>query len=279
MKMKFRERIPIVIFLITLLVSQGCQKVINVDLNDAEPKIVIEGLVTDKPGPYTVKISKSGSYFSDSILPVVSGASVVIADDAGIIDTLTEVTPGVYLTSLTRGFPGRTYTLTVISEGQEYTGSSEMSSHVRIDSLMLMRAQSETHYLTGDAEDNLEIHCFFKDPDEKNYYRIKIFENDSIDPQSYKLYDDQYTNGEETELRIEYASEGNTYRVQLLSIDKPTYDYYNALGDLLYINPLFGSTPANPDNNLSNGALGYFGTCAISTKIIVIPPGITKSLK
>jgi hypothetical protein len=274
MKVNFKESFSFVILVLIVFISQACQKVINVDLNDAEPRIVIEGLITDKPGPYKVLVSKSASYFNDTILPPVSGASVVITDDAGITDTLFEVTPGVYLTSLTRGFPGRTYTLTVVSEGREYSGSSKMSNHVRIDSLMVMRAQSDAHFYADDSEDNLEIHCFFKDPKEKNYYRIKIFENDSTDAKRYRLFDDQYTNGEETELRIAYASAGNTYRVQLLSIDKQTYDYYNMLGDLLYMNPLFGSTPANPDNNLSNGALGYFGTCAISTKILVIPPGI-----
>ena len=68
----------------------GCQKVINVDLNEAAPRIVIEGVITDRRGPYTVKISKSGSYFNQPVLPPVSGAQVTISDNSGTIDTLKE---------------------------------------------------------------------------------------------------------------------------------------------------------------------------------------------
>jgi hypothetical protein len=48
----------IVLLLVTIIVFSGCQKVINVDLNEAAPRIVIEGLINDRPGPYTVTISK-----------------------------------------------------------------------------------------------------------------------------------------------------------------------------------------------------------------------------
>jgi hypothetical protein len=116
----------------------------------------------------------------------------------------------------------------------------------------------------------VEIHCFFKDPLEKNFYRIKVFKNDSINTENYRLFDDQYTNGEHTEIRVAFASEPANYRVELISLDKSTYGYYRTLEDLLNTNPFFGSTPANPDTNLSNGALGYFGACAISTKTIVV---------
>ena len=36
----------IILSLMTILVFSGCQKVINVDLNEAAPRIVIEGLIT-----------------------------------------------------------------------------------------------------------------------------------------------------------------------------------------------------------------------------------------
>ena len=122
--------------------------------------------------------------------------------------------------------------------------------------------QNEIHY---------EIHCFFKDPPEKNFYRIKVFKNDSINTENYRLYDDQYTNGEETELRVvdKWRQATLTGLSFYRSIDK-TYGYYRTLEDLLFTNPFFGSTPANPNNNLSNGALGYFGAYAVSSKNIII---------
>jgi hypothetical protein len=275
------DALGIILSLLTILVFPGCQKVINVDLNDAAPHIVIEGLIYDIRGPYTVTISKSGSYFNQPVLEKVIGAQAIITDSKGITDTLRERAPGVYITSRTRGVPGRTYTLKVISEDQEYSGSSTIFSHVNIDSLVLVKSQFQRFDFDEKPRNNIhmEIHCFFRDPEEKNFYRIKVFKNDSINTENYRLYDDQYTNGQETELRVANATAGDTFGIELQSLDKQTYGYYRTLADLLYTNPFFGSTPANPNNNLSNGALGYFGACAVSSKIIIITDSLIKSVK
>ena len=69
----------------------GCQKVVSIDLNNANPRLVIEGIVTDQPGQYSVKLSMSGDYFAPSIyFPPVSNALIVLADNFGQTDTLKE---------------------------------------------------------------------------------------------------------------------------------------------------------------------------------------------
>jgi hypothetical protein len=280
-KIIYKDLIRIFVSILPLIVFSGCQKVINVDLNNAAPRIVIEGLVSDRRGPYVITITKSGSYFNQPVLPAVSGAKVTITDNAGVSDTLRETDPGIYLTSKTRGIAGRTYTLKVLSENIEYQGTSTMSEHVDIDSLTLVRSDFQRIDFGGNNPNRIryEIHCFFSDPPQKNFYRFKVFKNDSINTQSYRLYDDQYTNGEETELRVSGAEAGSTYRIELQSIDQATYGYYRTLADLIFSNPLFGSTPANPNTNLSNGSLGYFGTAAVSTKTIVITDSLISSVK
>jgi hypothetical protein len=280
-KIRPENALHIILLLISFLVFPGCQKVINVDLNQATPRIVIEGLINDRRGPYSVTISKSGSYFNQPALPFVSGASIIITDNTGLNDTLKEVAAGIYITLKTRGLPGRTYTLKVISDNVEYTGTTTMPSHVNIDSLTLVKRDSPRFDFGGNPRNDthFDIHCFFKDPEEKNFYRIKVFKNDSTNTESYRLYDDQYTNASETELRVANATAGDTFRIELLSIDKQTYGYYRTLEDLLFTNPFFGSTPANPNNNLNNGALGYFGACAVSSKTIIITDSLIKSVK
>jgi hypothetical protein len=150
---------------------------------------------------------------------------------------------------------------------------------VNIDSLTLIKNDSQRIFIGGNNpnETHFEIHCFFKDPPEKNFYRVKVFKNDSINTENYRLYDDQYTNGEETELRVVgRVVAGSAYRIELESLDDKTYGYYRTLSDLLFTNPFFGSTPANPNNNLSNGALGYFGTYAVSSRTMSIPANLGK---
>lgn len=280
-KIRYKDPLPVVLSILTIFIISGCQKVINVDLNEAAPRIVIEGLITDRNGPYAVAISKSGSYFNQPVLPPVEGAVVIITDNAGTIDTLKETKPGIYLTSKTRGIPGRTYTLKVLSESKEYMGSSTMQNHVSIDSLILIKRQVQHIGFDGGntSEINVDVHCFFRDPDEKNFYRIKVFRNDTARTENYRLYDDQYTNGQETELRVSHANAGDTNLIELFSLDKQTYGYYRTLEDLLHTNPIFGSTPANPNTNLNNGALGYFGACAISSEIIIITDSLLKTVK
>jgi hypothetical protein len=278
-KIYSRNSFELVFSLFAILLISGCEKVVEIDLNDASPNIVIEGLVTDKRGPYTVSISKTGSYFNQPSLETVSGATVVITDDFNNIDTLDESTPGLYVTSRTRGIYERTYTLKVIAEEKVYTGSTRLADRVPIDSLRLRKGILQGFNFDDDDDTQIDLHCFFRDPRDKNYYRIRVFKNDSINTESYRLYDDQYANGLITDIIVSHATLGNTYRIELWSLDRQTYLYYNTLGDLMYSNPIFGSTPSNPVTNLSNGALGYFGSYSVTARQITITEELINSIK
>jgi len=166
LKAIFYYWLQIIILSAGSLIFPACQKVINVDLNEAAPKIVIEGLITDKHGPYMLTLSKSGSYFNQPVLQTVTGAQVTITDDKDNVDSLKETAPGVYLTLNTKGFPGIKYTLKVIAENQEYDASSTMPSHVNIDSLRVFKSDAQRINFGGKPRNNprVEIHCFFKDP-------------------------------------------------------------------------------------------------------------------
>jgi hypothetical protein len=262
----------IIIFVAVLLIIaiSACQKVVNIDLNEASPRIVIEGVIDNGPGPYRVILTKTGSYFNQPVLPPVSGAQVIISDNTGIIDTLSEDSTGIYFTHKIAGTPGHWYSLTVISENVAYKAESMMMSAVNIDSVGVEIAQRVSFGLRNNRRDSsLDIH--FHDPaDEKNFYRIRLIQNRLYNPANYRLYDDAYTNGEAINLRVGRAIKDDTDRIELISIDRAAFDYYRTLEDILRINPIFGSTPANPNTNLSNGALGYFAAIAITRKVMII---------
>ena len=61
----------------------SCQKVIDVDLNSSSPHIVIEGYISDQPGPYWVRISQTVNYNQPNTFPPVSGATVTLSDNIG----------------------------------------------------------------------------------------------------------------------------------------------------------------------------------------------------
>ncbi len=254
----------------------SCQKVISVDLNDANPQMVTEAIVTDQPGPYTVTLTKSGDYFTPSLyFPPVTHAFVTIGDDLGLIDTLRETAGGVYRTSFLHGGPGRTYYLRVIAEGKEYDALSTMPPRVNIDTLVAL------HTRESDGDQVYNLYVIFKDPPAPgNYYRMNLRVNvpispDSIDGRRYHLYTDKLTNGNEAAVRIRMRNHfqlGDSVWVDLLSIDKASYDYFNTLNNILTSDRSPTSlAPANPNTNLTNGGLGYFAAFSVDSKIIVLP--------
>jgi hypothetical protein len=211
-----------------------------------------------------------------SFFPPVSNALVVLSDDLGDQDTLKEGNPGIYRSSLIfRGTPGRTYTLKVETEGQEFDGSSRMPQKVSMDSLFAVPRRSSSN------EPGYDIYLLFKDPPEPgNYYRVNVRVSnpqvamDSIDGRRYRLYSDKLTNGNEALYRVRARRTivpGDTITVDLLSLDKATYDYYLTLNNILTSDRSPTSlSPANPNTNLSNGSLGYFAAYAIDSKKIVL---------
>ncbi len=253
----------------------SCQQVVSIDLNTANPQIVIEGVVKDQPGPYEVIIGRTGSYFDTSLVtPPVSDALVTMSDGLGHRDTLQESVPGTYRTSTIEGLPGTTYSLSVLEGGKQYDAVSFMPAKVTIDSLYA------TPRREFDGDRGYDIYVLFKDPPQTgNYYRINVrssssISSDSIDGRRYRLFDDRLTNGNEMNVRIRAGrnvSAGDTITIELLAIDKATYEYFNTLGNILSSDRSpTALSPANPNTNLNNSALGYFAAYTIDTKRIVL---------
>ena len=272
--MRLLKAVIYTLFLWTLFIS--CEKVISIDLNKTDPHIVIEGAITDRPGPYTVSLSKTGNYFEQSLaFPAVTYALVTVIDNFGQIDTLKETFPGTYQSSLLQGTSGIRYSLRVAADGKEHTAVSTMPQKIFIDSLYAVPRKG-----FGGNENGFDIYVVFNDPPESgNYYRLNarsstLIPADSIDGRRYRLYNDKLTNGNVMKERIRAGKNvqpGDTITVELLSIDKPTYDYFNTLRDVLTSDRSPTSlAPTNPNTNLSNGSLGYFAAFTIDKKSIVI---------
>ena len=104
---------------------------------DNEVKVVIEANITDQPGPYSVKLSRSINLNEANIYPAIENGTVVITDNTGIKDTLKYASGGIYKTKLIRGVYGRTYFLEVTVDGKKYTAQSTMPYKVNLDSLRI----------------------------------------------------------------------------------------------------------------------------------------------
>ena len=240
--------------LILTLVS--CERVIQLDLKNSTPKIVIQGNIYDQPGPYIVKISNSVNFDASSNYPPVSGAKVVISDDVGQNEVLSETTAGTYLTSKLRGVPGRTYSLSVKTGYETYLSSATMPYAVAMDSIFF-----STSLFSGEKVTTIS---FLDPPFTVNYYRFVYFINNVQQKVFYVLADDLFQGA-----AIRYAllsrgsdiklAKGDRVSVWLESIDHGVYEYFRTAGS----DEGESASPANPVSNISNGALGYFNVCSV----------------
>jgi hypothetical protein len=262
--------LPVLLF---AFISMSCEKIINIDLNRVDPRLVIEGKITDQPGPYTVKISQTTDYYYPGEMPRISGARVIISDNHNTQEVLTEIEPGTYQTDSLQGIPGRTYSLHVEISGKVYISESTMPLVVEIDSLYYTSRAFGFH---GENKQRFELSCVFRDdPDRVNYCNFRVFRN-GIPVSRYFLYSDRLSNGNVItykRFRTREYERNDFVKVSLLSIDQATYEYYSTLNDVLATDPrgpASTSVPANPNSNISGNALGYFGAYTVRSDSILL---------
>lgn len=255
--------------IIATLFLASCEKEIDIDLNTSNPEIVIEGNISDEPGPYTVKLSKTVNFSNVNIYPPVTGALVIISDNTGVTDTLIETVSGLYQTHSITGTQGNTYTLKVLTEGKQYDAVSTMPYKVNLDSI-----QFNLYSEPGESEKTLAIVPLYLDPIEfGNCYRFFFSANGKAD-KSYQVSNDNIGNGrinqqpflsEDVKFR-----KGDTVKVTMLCIDASTYNYYYTLSQIGGSGLVGGATPSNPPNNiLGNKALGIFSAYTTQTKTVI----------
>ena len=169
--------------------------------------------------------------------------------------------------------PNINYTLHILSEGDEYVATATIPQKVNIDTLTCMYNPESIFYEVGYV-----VSCHFSDPGGfRNFYRLKTYNiNDRTQAKnSEDIYNDDLFNGNKVELPWSYNvyQEFDTVVVELYTLDGPTYDYYKTLFPISGGSEMMSmTTPANPNTNINNGALGYFGAYTISRDTIIISP-------
>lgn len=261
----------ITITALTLLLI-SCEDVIDVELDSIKPRIVIEGVINDIDQQCQIKLSKTSDYFKPGENPTVTGATVTVTDENGIATEFEETAPGTYTSNCIRGIENSSYTLQVWAEEENYMADCTLPQKVKLDSLSF----DIPPLLFDFEEDGYLVTCYFPDPGEvRNYYRMKAYKKgDKVsEDQSKFVFNDDFMNGNLMIMPWELNAflPLDTVVVELQTLDQATYDYYRTLFPIL--GGAFGaSNPANPESNISNDALGYFGAYTISRDTIVILP-------
>lgn len=257
--MKFA--ITTIVSFVFLLAFSSCEKVIDVDLNDADQKVVIEGTILRGDTVQRVRITKTQNFDESTPAPTVDNAIVTVTDNLGNTGTFVSVGNGWYELTSYPGVEGRTYSLNAVVDGIAYSGSSTMPNFQPLDSLYV-----EFYPFGADTLISL-VPAHFDEAGISNFYQFHIYTNHQKDKGIY-IQDDQFTDGNLTvqPLFVSELEIDDTVRVDLFCIDKPVYTYFNQLS----VNSSNSATPANPVSNLSGGCLGYFSARTFDSRTIVV---------
>lgn len=286
---------------ILIVVFSSCIKEYKPDISKYEDVFVVDGKLTNLPGPYVVILSRSYKFEEKAGLPV-GGAQLKIVDDTGIETKLEETDKGVYVTTdnAFRGVAGKSYKLQIMLDDEIYESEMEpLIEPVSIDSIfwefkrtdsnrngiqLLLNthdAQNKTRYYGWEYVDTWKYIVPIDHPDHldlregyassSNYYyniATTIHRNTDI----IERHPLQFISEDVNKLYLRYSILVTQY-----AFTDQTYKY---LKDLVSINQnqgsLFDPTPHSLTGNIKNisnkdlPVLGYFMVAGATEKRIFI---------
>jgi hypothetical protein len=171
LKPLYKHIIPI----IGVIILCGCLERFIPDVEDNLQRfLVVDGAISDQPGPYFVNISLSSGL--DGEHTGLSGATVSIEEENGESEVLIESSPGTYETTSIQGQVGKSYrlNLTYGSRNQQYQSTWEtILASSEIDSVYF----EEKRVGTTDQENDISGAQFYVDTHGENeasrFYRFE----------------------------------------------------------------------------------------------------------
>lgn len=248
-----------------ILSSISCEEKIDVPLDTAPPKLVIDASIKWVKGTIgneqKIKLSTTTSFYSNTI-PVVSGATVFITDADNTVFNFIE-TPGTgeYLCSNFQPVLNGDYVLTVIHDGETYTAAETLKPVVPIDHIQQIND-------SGFSGDDIIIKVFFTDDGTRDdFYLFRFMLSENVVP-NYAVEKDEFFQGNQIFgiFADENLKTGQNLEISINGISERYYNYMNILLSISGGNTgsPFASPPATVRGNIinttneNNYALGYF---------------------
>lgn len=264
------------ILLATLFIFfQSCLDVIEVELEEATPRLVIDATLLNPLGQSSneqvIKISRTRNFFENEPIPV-EGANIRVLDEEGTQVVFQEVNPGEYVTNNFFATYNTTYFLEIEVEGQLYTAEERYTEGLEIDEVL----QS---FGTGFSDDQFEVRAFFTDDGTgDNFYLFKFF-TDFLAFPDFTILDDEFISGNTNSVTFsdEDLVEGESVQIQLHKISRGYYNYLQRL--LAQVGAAGGPFQAQPstvrgnivnETNADDFVFGYFSISEFDEVIVTI---------
>lgn len=256
------------IMILSIFLFTSCEKIVDLDLHTATPKLVINAAITEG-SPCTVYLTMSQAFNDNSNFKTVDNAEIILADENGNIEIMreTKTMAGLYISNML-GAVNKRYYIRVVVEGNVYESSVVIPYSIPIEETYIyeIKAGKDSWYSPS---------FIFHDPaDETNYYYTILYVNGNPMKSIY-LDDDEFRNGLKIH-RILYFDKddnndldlktGDEIRIELQSLDKGMYTFYKSLFSIA----ADGGT--NPITNFSGDVLGCFKGYNTSIAEFIVSP-------
>jgi len=239
----------------------ACKDKIQVELQNEQQPLVIEGLLTNE-STQSVEIHRSGDFYQLDNYEAIKDATVQIKDATGTAIPLTVDQNGHYQTAAWAAKADQEYHLTIQYQEETYTAKTTLPQQVKIKEVDVKIENDSTAY----------IRCKFDDLiGQQNFYRLRFYRNGDIqESRLYVLRDVNFEGKTKTyNFKREAIAYGDTIVVELWHIPEYTYNYYRQLKEVIE-QGLLSSVPYNPESNIEGGALGYWGAAAIDRDTLIL---------
>lgn len=253
--------------IILLIVSIGliaCEDVIELDLNNEEPRLVIDAaleLNQDGTTNATVLLTRSSAFYQEEIV-YVDNATVTVTDQAGVIHsfTITNSGFGLYVNNTINIQDGESYTLTIVDGNDTYSANQDFISTVPYNRV-------EQSSIAGFGDDIIEIKGFFNDTEGvENFYLFEYIDN--FITQEIDILGDDFADGNESFTTFFISEEdlpvGTIITLTIRGIDRRCFTFYDTLLQQSGGGGPFDTQPATVRGNVINTTnpekfpFGYF---------------------
>ena len=259
----------ILYFFLSALILTSCEEVIELDLEDAETRLIIEAILDMDNQTCIVDFTQTNGFYESNNPTKIANATMTLQKEDGTNYELSETDTGQYIAENIDVNSEDIFTITVADEsGETYTATTEAPAPAQLNALEI---EEFTFGFGGANTTNYQVFALWDDDENaNNYYRLKSYENDTLLSGDYNLFTDEFSNGEEQRISIRaFFEQGDIIEIELISMDSKTYNYFIQLSTI-QSQGFNSSIPFNPQGNFDKDILGYFGITQTSIQTITI---------
>jgi len=280
------NKYKIISLLLTVLISWGCQEIIDVDLTQSEPKLVIEGRLVNERSFQKIKISESINFYDTAGLSPFKDAEVSLLDgNSNVIAQFTyQSEDSAYITNNPLSLTvGENYVLQIEAKGELLEAQGTVLENATLDSL---------YYLSDKELESIgqpsfgEGYFMFVNGSLNNegieYFKLDVTVNDTLRNSrgdfSNSVLTSEFFGRDFQALPVPGSfEEEDSVGLELYTLNEDVYQYYVEFINLLFNDGgVFSPPPVNPTTNIKNltnpenEPLGFIQFSSVQRKSIVI---------